>query len=157
MNRLSPERRAQVIRALVDGASIRATCRMTGTAKGTVLRLLAEIGEVCATIHDENVRDVHARQVQCDEVWSFVAKKEKHVPYSEKGRGDGPAGKYLGTTLPDFTSAEMNKQSDGELFWKISTGKAPMPTFEEILSDEQRWFVVSYLRTFCVEEYSSNK
>lgn len=41
MNRLSPERRAQVVKALVEGNSIRATCRMTGTAKGTVLRLLA--------------------------------------------------------------------------------------------------------------------
>ena len=77
--------------------------------------------------------------------------------HGERGKGDGPAGKYLGTTLPDFTSAEMNKQTDGELFWKISTGKAPMPTFEQILSDEQRWLVVHYLRTFCADEHSSNK
>ncbi|MCZ6765924.1 MAG: cytochrome c, partial [bacterium] len=59
--------------------------------------------------------------------------------------------------LPDFTSAEMNKQSDGELFWKITTGKPPMPTFGQILSDEQRWLVVRYLRTFCTEEASSNE
>lgn len=77
--------------------------------------------------------------------------------HGEKGTGDGPAGKYLGTPLPDFTSVEMNNQSDGELFWKISAGKAPMPTFKQILSDEQRWLVVSYLRAFCAEEYSSNK
>jgi hypothetical protein len=44
MNRLTTERRTQVIKALVEGNSIRATCRMTGTAKGTVLRLLAEVG-----------------------------------------------------------------------------------------------------------------
>lgn len=48
MNKLSPERRAQVVRALVEGNSIRATCRMTDTAKGTVLRLLADVGQVCA-------------------------------------------------------------------------------------------------------------
>jgi len=77
--------------------------------------------------------------------------------HGEKGRGDGPAGKYLGTPLPDFTSAAMNNLSDGELFWKISTGKSPMPTFKEILSDEERWLVVSYLRALCPEEYSSNK
>lgn len=77
--------------------------------------------------------------------------------HGEQGRGDGPAGKYLGTALPDFTSAEMNKQSDGELFWKISNGKAPMPTFKEILSDEERWLVTNYVRTFGAKEYSSNK
>jgi len=48
MNRLSIQQRVQVINALVEGNSIRATCRMTDTAKGTVLRLLAEVGAVCA-------------------------------------------------------------------------------------------------------------
>lgn len=48
MNRLSIQQRVQVINALVEGNSIRATCRMTDTAKGTVLRLLAEVGTACA-------------------------------------------------------------------------------------------------------------
>jgi len=48
MNRLSIQQRVQVINALVEGNSIRATCRMTHTAKGTVLRLLAEVGEEIA-------------------------------------------------------------------------------------------------------------
>ncbi len=47
MNRLSAERRTALIKALVEGNSIRATCRLTGAAKGTVLQLLAEIGEAC--------------------------------------------------------------------------------------------------------------
>ena len=46
MNKLSPERRGQVARALVEGNSIRATCRMTSVAKGTVLKLLADIGDL---------------------------------------------------------------------------------------------------------------
>ena len=53
VNRLSRERQAQVISALVEGNSIRATCRMTGAAKGTVLKLLADIGEACAKFHPE--------------------------------------------------------------------------------------------------------
>ncbi len=53
MNKLSPERRAQIISALVEGNSIRATCRMTGAAKGTVLKLLANVGEACAKFHAE--------------------------------------------------------------------------------------------------------
>src|SRR2546423_13305836 len=78
MNRLSAERRTAVIQALVEGNSIRATCRMTGTAKGTVLTLLAEIGEACAKLHDERVRGIRAKRVQCDALWSFCYAKEKN-------------------------------------------------------------------------------
>jgi len=48
MNRLKPEKQKQIIAALVEGNSIRATCRMTDTAKGTVLKLLTDVGKVCA-------------------------------------------------------------------------------------------------------------
>ncbi len=58
MNKLTAIRRGAVIQALVEGTSIRATCRMTGTAKGTVLRLLAEIGTACAAFHDRTVRGI---------------------------------------------------------------------------------------------------
>jgi IS1 family transposase len=85
MNKLSPERRAQVIKALVEGNSIRATCRMTGTAKGTVLRLLVEVGETCSKYQDEHLRDLTCRRIQCDEVWSFCYAKEKNVPADVKG------------------------------------------------------------------------
>ena len=85
MNKLSPERRAQVIKALVEGNSIRATCRITGTAKGTVLRLLAEVGEACAKYQDEHLRNLTCRRIQCDEIWSFCYAKEKNVPQEVRG------------------------------------------------------------------------
>ena len=86
MNKLSPERRAQVISALVEGNSIRATCRMTGTAKGTVLKLLADVGEVCRDYQDRHVRKLTTRRVQCDEIWAFCHAKEKNVPEEKKGQ-----------------------------------------------------------------------
>ena len=86
MNRLSLECRAQVVSALVEGNSIRATCRMTGTAKGTVLKLLADIGEVCREYQDKHVRNLQTRRVQCDEIWSFCHAKEKNVPAENKGQ-----------------------------------------------------------------------
>ncbi|MEX1255360.1 MAG: IS1 family transposase [Dehalococcoidia bacterium] len=85
MNRLSPERRAQVIRALVEGNSIRSTCRMTGAAKGTVLKLLADIGEVCRAYQDAHMKNLYARRVQCDEIWSFCHAKAKNVPEEHTG------------------------------------------------------------------------
>jgi IS1 family transposase len=90
MNRLSQERRSQVLAALVEGNSIRATCRMTGVAKATVLRLLEEVGEACIGFHDRWVRNINARAVQADEIWSFVHTKERHMEPERRGyeRGD---------------------------------------------------------------------
>lgn len=56
MNRLSLDDRARIISALVEGNSIRATCRMTGAAKGTVLKLLADVGDACGAFLDETMR-----------------------------------------------------------------------------------------------------
>lgn len=75
--------------ALVEGTSIRSTCRMTGVAKGTVLSLLADLGSACAAYHDENVKGVSAQRIQCDEVWSFCYGKDKNVSQEQKAKGAG--------------------------------------------------------------------
>ena len=85
MNRLSNEQRVQVVAALVEGNSIRATCRMTGVAKNTVVRLLVELGEVCARYQDQTLRGLTCRRIQCDEIWSFCYAKAKNVPAEHKG------------------------------------------------------------------------
>ena len=79
MNRLSTAKRVAVISALVEGCSVRSTCRLTGVAKGTVLRLLADVGDACARYQDAVIRHVPARRVQVDEIWSFVGCKQKNV------------------------------------------------------------------------------
>jgi IS1 family transposase len=90
MNQLSTTRRAQVIAALVEGNSINATCRMLGVGKHTVLRLLEDAGRACAAFHDEYVRNVRVRRLQCDEIWTFVGAKMKNVSeeQAEVGWGD---------------------------------------------------------------------
>lgn len=85
MNRLTRQQRTQVIAALVEGNSVRATCRMTGAAKGTVLRLLRDIGLACAEYQDKTLRKLTCCRVQCDEVWAFCHAKEKNVPAAHKG------------------------------------------------------------------------
>ena len=85
MNRLSRERRAQVLRVLVEGNSIRATCRITGAAKGTVLTLLADAGTVCLDYQDTTLRNLPCKRLQCDEIWSFCHAKEKNVPDEHRG------------------------------------------------------------------------
>ena len=84
MNKLSTEERVRVVSALVEGNSIRATVRMTGVAKNTVVKLLEELGCACAAYHATHVRGVKAKRVQCDEIWSFVYAKQKNVPAEKK-------------------------------------------------------------------------
>src|SRR5579863_1921976 len=90
MNRLSTAKRIQVIAALVEGNSINATCRMLGVGKHTVLRLLEDAGCACAAFHDENVRNLSVRRLQCDEIWAFVGAKMKNTSAEkiEEGWGD---------------------------------------------------------------------
>lgn len=85
MNRLSLERRVQVVKALVEGNSINGTVRMTGVAKNTVLKLLADLGSACLDFQDATLRDLKVRSLQCDEIWEFCYAKEKNVPAEHKG------------------------------------------------------------------------
>lgn len=79
MNRLSADTRTRIIGCLLEGCSIRATCRLTGAAKKTVMRLLVEVGEACQDYHDKHVRGLHSQRVQVDECWSWITCKEKNV------------------------------------------------------------------------------
>src|SRR5258706_10569691 len=85
MNRLNVNDRARILGCLVEGNSIRATCRMTGAAKGTVIKLLADVGAACGEYHNKHVRNVQSKRVQCDEVWAFCYSKEKNVPADCQG------------------------------------------------------------------------
>jgi IS1 family transposase len=89
MNRLPMSKRVAVVSALVEGNSLRSTCRMTGVAMNTVLKLLPELGAACADLHDEKVRDVDAKRVQCDEIWQFIGAKAKNVTPEQKIAGWG--------------------------------------------------------------------
>ncbi|HBG92402.1 MAG: transposase [Nitrospirae bacterium RIFOXYB2_FULL_43_5] len=86
MNRLDIKKQAQIISALVEGNSIRATCRMTGAAKGTVLKLLADVGQACAEYQDKTLKNLPCKRVQCDEIWSFCYAKDKNVPEDKQGQ-----------------------------------------------------------------------
>lgn len=85
MNRLSTEKRAQIIGCLVEGNSIRATVRMTGAAKNTITKLLADLGEACAEYQDGVFQDLPCKVVEADEIWSYCYSKQKNVPQQFKG------------------------------------------------------------------------
>src|ERR1700757_3071828 len=85
MNRMSTADRTKVISVLVEGNSLRATARITGIARMTIEKLLRDMGAACAEHHDRTVRNVNAKRVQVDEIWSFVCSKQKNVPAERVG------------------------------------------------------------------------
>ena len=79
MNRLSLARRTQIINCLVEGNSIRSTERMTETHRDTICRLLVEVGEGCQRIMDKKMRNLSCENIQVDEIWSYVGKKQARL------------------------------------------------------------------------------
>jgi IS1 family transposase len=86
MNRLSNEERARVVAALVEGASINSTVRMTGISKPTILKLLKDLGTACQKYHDSHVRNLPCKRVQADEIWSFCFGKDKNISKTLQGK-----------------------------------------------------------------------
>jgi IS1 family transposase len=97
MNRLTTEKRRQVIASLVEGNSIRATVRMTGVAKNTVTKLLVDMGTVCSIYQDRVMRDLPCERIQTDEIWAFCYSKAKNVPADKRGEfGYGDVWTWVG-------------------------------------------------------------
>jgi mono/diheme cytochrome c family protein len=67
--------------------------------------------------------------------------------HGDTGKGDGPAAAACNPRPKDLSDPKIASQSDGELFWKITEGKKPMPSYEKLLSETDRWKAVDYLRT----------
>ena len=96
MNCLDSATRARVVNCLIEGCSIRATVRLTGVAKNTIAKLLADLGCACAAYHNRNVRKLKVRRLQCDEIWSFVGAKAKNVSAEKKREGWGDVWTWVG-------------------------------------------------------------
>lgn len=79
MNVLNAEKQLAIIRAMVEGNSIRSTERMTGVHRDTIMRLVVRTGENCQRILDERIRNVRSRFMQVDEIWTYVGVKERHL------------------------------------------------------------------------------
>jgi mono/diheme cytochrome c family protein len=73
--------------------------------------------------------------------------KECMTCHGESGKGNGPDAADLSTQPPDFAAPAVAEQSDGELFWKMTQGRKPMPSYRRMLSDDDRWNLVNYIRS----------
>ena len=114
MNKLPEAKRIQVLNMLVEGSSMRSISRVVGVSINTVTKILVSAGEASERIHNARVREVNARRVQCDEIWSFCYAKAKNV-----GRADA---------APDgagdvWTWTALDSDSKLILSWFVSPGR----------------------------------
>lgn len=96
MNKLSTEERRKVVACLVEGNSLRATTRMTGIHRTTIMKLLNDLGEACQAFQDTTLRNLPCKRIQCDEIWSFVGCKEKNATVEKKIEGQGDCWTWVG-------------------------------------------------------------
>jgi IS1 family transposase len=85
VNKLSLQKRVQIIGLLVEGNSMRATSRLADCSINTVTKLLVDIGTACQFYQAQAIKNVNSKRVQCDEIWSFCYSKEKNVAPEDKG------------------------------------------------------------------------
>ena len=89
MNKLPTAKRAAILSMLCEGNSMRSVSRLADVSINTVSKLLVDAGLVCAAFHDENVRGLKPKRVQCDEIWAFCGAKEKKATPEQKAEGWG--------------------------------------------------------------------
>jgi len=105
MNRLTIEKRAQIISALVEGNSLRSVVRMTGAAMNTVLKLLTDVGQACMEYQDKTLRNLTCKRIQCDQIWQLCFANERNVPADKQDqlrRASELVGPYCDATLYSF-------------------------------------------------------
>ena len=107
MNRLPTETRIQVLSMLVEGSSMRSITRVTGVNINTVTKLLIDAGEACRDFHNQAVRDVTARHIQCDEIWSFCYAKQKNAERAT-GAIDGAGDVWTWTAIDSDTKLVLS-------------------------------------------------
>ena len=98
MNKLPIAKRVQILSMLVEGSSLRSISRVAGVSINTVTKLLVDAGMVCAAFHDASVHNVAAKQIQCDEIWSFCYAKSKNVA-AAKAAPEGAGNVWTFTAL----------------------------------------------------------
>lgn len=77
---LSPEKKTEVLKAILEGCSIRSVERLTGVHRDTVMRLCVKTGMNCNDLHDRFIQNVSVSSIEFDELWSYVGLKQKNMP-----------------------------------------------------------------------------
>ncbi len=95
----------------------------------------------------ENVKNPFAGVAAASDSGKITYMKICSVCHGTSGKGDGVAAAGLTIKPADHTGSLVQGATDGQLFWEITNGHAPMPTYKSILTDKQRWQLICFIRT----------
>jgi IS1 family transposase len=123
MNVLSRDQQIHIIACLTEGMSIRATERMTGVHRDTIMRLGAKVGRGCAELHDRMMVGVRTGRLELDELWAYVGKKQRHLKRTDSRQEKGD--QYTFVALASSTRAIVGYR----------TGKRDTGTTQEFMAD----------------------
>jgi IS1 family transposase len=143
MNKLSIDKQASIISALVEGNSIRSTERMTGVHRDTIMRLLVKTGNGCGVIMDQTMRNLPCKDIQVDEIWSYVGKKRSRIPESMRSPEIGDQWTYVAIDrdsklVPNFLVGKRNSKNTHKFMYSLS---ARMANRVQISSDALKYYV----------------
>lgn len=150
MNTLAADKKLAIVSNLVEGASIRSIERMTGVHRDTIMRLGASIGEACVQFLDEKVRNVSAKKVQCDEIWTYVFKKQARITADENIAGIGD--QYVFIALDSDTKLVINhyvgKRDAASTYYFMRDLKDRLATRVQLTTDGFRPYINAVDDTF---------
>lgn len=133
---LSLSKRAEVIAHLCEGAGIRPTSRLSDVSKPTILSLLLKVGAGCDRLHDKLVRDLSIRDIQCDEIWSYVQKKQARVtPEDDPTWGDAYTWLAIARSQKLIVSYRVGKRDDANAQAFVCDLRARLVVVPMICSD----------------------
>lgn len=118
-NNLPVEKKVAVLSALVEGCSIRSTERLTSVHRDTITRLLVRVGEGCASILDEKMRDLYCVRLELDEIWAYVGKKQRRVSAEDDAARVGDQWTYVAIDadtklIPSFLVGKRTAENTNE-------------------------------------------
>ena len=123
MNILKAEKQEAIISGLVEGCSIRSIERMTGVHRDTIMRLLVSVGNACDKLMDSTMRNLICSDIEVDELWSYVGKKQRHVTMRDNPNEVG-----------DFYTF-VAIDSETKLIPTYRIGKRDLPTAKAFITD----------------------
>jgi len=126
MNVLPRDKQIQIISALTEGCSIRAIERITGVHRDTIMRLMVRTGQHCMSLMEDTVKDVPAGTIECDELWTYVKKKDQRYPLEKPGPWEEGS---------QFIAVAMDRQTKLVLSYRV--GKRVNELAYGLISDVQ--------------------
>ena len=148
-NNLNTDKQIAIIGSLCEGSSIRSIERITGVHRDTIMRLGVKVGQGCASLMDDKMRDLPCTRLEMDEIWGFVGKKEKHVkPTDDPGIGDVWTFCAIDSDTKLVPAFKVGKRDNATANAFVSDIEGRMKNRVQISTDGLRAYVEAVQRSF---------